>query len=611
MLKKLAFVLPASIFAQGSFTVGSASYGSLFQINQQTYQGTSANLLLTLSSQSGPVAVYTFSVASSTSVVNSRNPFSFQTFSTLASTVLSSTSITSSSIYPSNNTLSSFTSLVLPTYTALGFLETQNGFTRLINLYMNSQTGVFSPGASLVIPYQSLGITQLQSAYFSDSSMVYNLLLGPGLNGSYQVCNYRGNRLNFSQNPYTPAPPTAIASWVTTASNGSYITTAYSQKNYGISSVQYTKQTPTQSSSPKQLSDFFEQSVYFLNYQSGPNLLFYADTSTQQGTRLAACTYTSTGDFLPPQYLVQSFNFPTSSTVSYNTDTANNMYLSWNGNSNVYVGIYNTQTSNWQSLLSAPSSLFSTNLPVITTTTDGLFYSQIPTSNSGYPIYGSLLSETTFTFGTVTTINSNSQGSVTLFETKPNLSIATDPINNIVCVYQGVVGGSFGNTYNIYYNVYNQTAGTFNGQLIINSTTTLGTVTTNTPTAISAPVLINTSGQISVIWAATVASTNQIFSANYNQTTMTFGTPSLVATNISQLPSFITSLTSQTAAFWTVYTPPGYSTFSSGLYSLYGSIYSTSSQSFGSPTLISGSFTAIPQVVSSPTATGIVFLGNN
>jgi len=558
-MKLSLFFLPSLMIAQGNFQVGFSAYSGSWATYTYSGSGNNINLVDALQTSLGPIGLITYTY----NVVNNNNPPN--TASTLSQVSFYSQNPSLTNLYGTNNTLTNFNQTTAQGITSVSFTELNSTNNRMLNMTLNTSTGQFVNQVSQVIPYQTLSVTSTNLTAYSSNQYSAHYFLGPNKQGNYILNNVKGNGSQFNQAPYNPTAALSLPSHFVVAATGSFISPAFSQSNYGISSIQYYKQTYKNNYQTKPISDNAQQSVNFLLYDDNLGNLFYGDNSSY-GTRLAMSQYLSTGDFKNPNLLIGNYDYNSSTGVSMNTDPQNVTYLTWNGSTATYIGAFDNTNNSWQGLFPAPSSFFSSSLPNTTPYSAGLFLTQVVTSNNTYNIQNSLFNNTTFSYGTQTTINQTygtyssigTQGTVSGFSQAPSSVSAVDNNGNIVTVFSGKLASisstsgtySTSSYYQIFFNVFNSSKETFSGMISLPYPISLSS---STLSGISAPYLVSYSGNIAIV-----------FYANY-----------------------------------------------SGTYTIYGAIYSPSSMSFGTPTQISGTFSSAPQIMQAPGYFGFIYAGSN
>lgn len=556
-----------------NFTVGYSSYGTSWSTSVANYQGTFTSYVNSLASSSGPVAVFSFNVPP-----NTLNNIPFT--NGLGAVLFSGQIPTPQILYSTNYTLSQFQTQNLTSQTALGYVETNGSFQRLLTSFMNASSGLFTTTPSQVFPFQSYPFIKITLGQAANNTCLVNALSGPYANSANLLYTKTGNVGGFNQIATSPVSPFSNPLFIAQTSNANVSTFAFCQNNYGNISTSYILESAGGSSPAVKLTDYNETGCQFINFNSNGNILFIADSTLQGSTRLGASEIQSSGALTPFNFITNSYSYNSGIPLTFASDTKNNQYIIFNGAATTYstnalqIGIYNTNSHQWQRFLTGPSLFISNTNPcqvtpinkglMLTELSNGLYFttststnssgqtivSSTPTFITGYNISSCLLSNTSFTFSTITTLNQNVSGSsasITPFYTLPNYTSCSDASGNVVFAFSGY--SNYNNL--IFSNVYINSSGAFTGQKLMNGvfgTPTQGSSypsitfygTTTPPTAISAPLLISNSGNIACVWSQNVGGTYTIYGALYIPLKFSFGTPVQLATGFTSMPSIST-----------------------------------------------------------------------
>lgn len=554
MIKKLLFFIPLSVIAQNTFSVGLSTYSGTWTTIQNTYPGTNINLITSLNSSLGPKAVFTFNYAQNTGVLNLLNP-SFASYSLSAIQFIPPKGANFQALFNTNSTLANFGTITTTDFSNLYFTETTSNNIRLLNLPMNSTTGQFVSTTSQVFPYLSTGLSQIQAVNSQANNLAFNALTGPLRTGVNQIVNNTGNPFGFTNNLVYPAYPHASPQFLATSSSGNVGLIAFTQLNYQKYSLCYSRQVGVYVGEPFLLTDYTQSNFYFLQFGSTSNNLFFGEIGTN-GTRIGACSVAAGGRILLPTYLSGSFTYSSGTLTQINYDLSNHAYVLFNGSSNsvsaLYSAAYNTTLNRWSAISTATTTFYNPQaLPQATPISSGLYLTQVTQPSTGYSILSCILNNTNYTFGTPTTVNQPSTATI------------------------GTITGT--------------TAGS-------------PTLLNISPTVVST---VDTNNNVVTVYNGNTSGGNYIFYNVYlTPLNSFFGEQAINTTSPQSIsPPILTNFSNQIAVFW--------SENSSGTFSIFASLYSTTNKSFGTPTLLSTGFTTQPQIQIAPNSVGVVFAGTN
>lgn len=570
MLKKIvsSFFLFSTGFA--SFSVGYSSYGTSWSTSVYSYQGTLTSYVCSLSSNQGPVAVFTFNIPQ-----NNFNPYT----NGLGALLFTTPNPIPQILYSTNNSLTQFQTQNLSSQKAVYYIESTGSVQRILTSFMNTNSGIFTSTPRETFPFQSYPFIKITSGEAQGNTCVVSALSGPYANSANLLYSKTGTINGFSQQPTSLVSPFSNPLFLAQTSTTNISTIAYCQNNYGRISTSYVLENMNGITEPVKLTDYNETGCQFINFNTDGNILFIADSTLEGTSRLGASELKSSGALTPFNFLTASYSYNSSIPLTFSTDSQNNQYIIFNGaatsysNNNLQIGIYNSNTHKWQGFYTGPSLFISNTNPcqttpfnkglMLTELSNGLYFTQATYTNSsgqvtigstptfitGYNISSCILNNTNFTFSTITTLNQtlNSPSStittISPFYTPPNYTSCVDSSNNVVFAFSGYT--NYNNL--IFSNVYINSSGNFTGQNLINgvygsptqgssypSITFYGTTTP--PTAISPPTLVSYSGNIACIWSQNVGGIYTIYGAPYLPLKFCFGTPTQLATGFTSMP---------------------------------------------------------------------------
>lgn len=471
-----------------------------------------------------------------------------QTATILASCIFSGAkSILAQKLYQTFNTVSSVGYQKLGSQNAVYFVETQNTISDITCLFTSNLTGLQVGSSHTVFSLNSSSISSIQTAQMSSDNVCFNVLTS-----SNTLLNKVGSARGFPYNNSIPAGVNAVVSALSTTTLTTSVLSAYYQTTFLKPSVAYVLQTPAQISSPTFLTDSTLGSLNFLGFNPKSTFLFFADNSLL-GTRLAACQVLPSGSLSTPTYLISSYSYQSATGFSI-FDKDEKIFLNWYGSNLVYLAEFDTAQTSWVGLYSGPSSLGATALPQVIKNTPYLFFSTPQSASWGY--------------------NVNSY----------QFNLATKSFS--------VASGGTPQQLNVY----------------PTQTATSGSTIAGTVAYFYTPALINSSQDTTdddvTLFSGSLGGLTQLVYNVYDGTkniysgmqTIPTGSPTTLGT-----PTIVTSST-VTAAIWPVNL--------NGSYSIWGAIYNPSTQTFSSAQMIIEGFTSMPQLIKSPSKTGVIFGGS-